>query len=95
MIDYTLIDGFYIKSYFLTGEIPYGNEYPENERIGDATLTADCLVACAVSCMIELPVIVFETLIKASNILGMSKYEPILPTTGDGFIEYAKRSGLL
>lgn len=91
----TAIGNYLIEDYFLTGEIPWGQKFPPDERLSDVKLTADCLDACGVSLCVPTPPIVKETLEKASKLLGMDKYDPPLPASGDGFIEYGRRSGIL
>ena len=91
----TMIGNYEIEDYFLTGEIPWGQKFPPDERISDVKLTAGCLNAYGVSLCVRTPPILQETLEKASKLLGMDKYDPPLPANGDGFIEYGRRSGIL
>jgi hypothetical protein len=90
------INGFLIKDYFLTGKVPYGQDFAPEERLSTAAIVADCLNAHAGILTVEMPFSVLETLAKISTeILKMHELDPPLPPTGKGFLEYARISGII
>ena len=89
-------NGFLIKNYFLTGKVPYGQDFAPEERLSTAAIVADCLNVCAGALSGRIPFSALETLTKISTeILKMHEFDPPLPPTGEGFLEYERKSGII
>lgn len=86
---------YQIPSYFLTGKIPFGEDFAPEDRIGAAQIVSDCLMVLVLGCVFELPDQVKRTIDSAAKLLRLHEMAPPLPAYGDGFWQYALMSGIV
>lgn len=94
-MEYTFVGRFAIAAYLLTGKVPKGESFPPEERISDARILSDALNAWAILTIYPHRSDVNAGLQAAAKALGMDEMDPPIPPTGEGFIEYGKKAGLL
>lgn len=90
-----IFNGFIIPDYFIAGVIPILKDHPNDQIEQELKLCADCIEVIAVSLCIKLPPCVFIMVEMVSRHLGMDKFDPPLPATVEGFVEYARGAGIV
>ena len=90
-----IFNGYIIPDYFITGVIPAPSGPTSDQMYEDMKLCTDCINVLSSPNRVSFPPIVFWTVVQVSRHLGMDKFDPPLPATVEGFVEYARGAGIV